>query len=102
MFIGITNFTDIMGNFSRWSMQGYTNIFGPAVYLIIYFAIVGYVYTKQQSAVAGAVAIIVLSSAYIGSSVFLGHDTITVFLVVITALTFTGLIVMFMVRRRAK
>lgn len=102
MFIGITNFTEIMGNFSSWSMRGYTNIFGPAVYLIIYFAIVGYVYTKQQSAVAGAVAIIILSSAYIGSSVFAGHDAIVTFLVVITALTFTGLIVMFVARRRAR
>ena len=58
------NFTYIQEHLVSWSMQGYETVLGGFVYPLIFTAIIGYVYLKQQSAVAASIGILIILAAF--------------------------------------
>jgi len=84
----------------NWSMQGYTNAAGFFVWPIIFSFIIGYVVIKQKSVVAGAVGILVLFACFGTSSLMVGVSEWVMFAQLMFALVVTGLVVMFLMRRR--
>ena len=62
----ITNYTDIINGTGiiEYSMSAYVGILGVFTYPLIFCGIIGYVYLKQQSVVAVAVATLVLFTAF--------------------------------------
>ena len=66
----LTNFTTIMQDFWNWSFQGYTNVVGFFFYPIIFSAIIGYIYLKNQSALTATVAILLFFGAFGATGVF--------------------------------
>jgi len=58
------NFTDIIQNLVNWSTHGYVMTLGVFFWPILFTGIIGYVYLKQQSLVAAAVAILILFAAF--------------------------------------
>ena len=72
----ITNFTDIINGTGiiNYSMDAYIGILGVFTYPLIFCGIIGYVYMKQQSVIAAAVATLILFAAFdtlvLGTGVF--------------------------------
>ena len=72
----ITNFSDIVNGTGiiNYGMQAYVIILGGFTYPLIFCGVIGYVYMKQQSVIAAAVATLILFSAFdtfvLGASVF--------------------------------
>lgn len=62
----ITNFSDIINGTGiiEYSMQAYVGILGAFTYPLIFCGIIGYVYVKQQSVVAAAIATLILFTAF--------------------------------------
>jgi len=84
----------------NWSMQGYTNAAGFFVWPIIFSFIIGYVYIKQKSAVAAAASILVLFACFGTSSLMIGVSEWVMFMQLMFALVVTGMVVLFLMRRR--
>jgi len=83
-----------------WTMQGYTNALGFFVWPIIFSFVIGYVVIKQKSIVAGAVGLLVLFACFGTSSLMIGVSEWVMFAQVMFALSITGLVVFFLIRRR--
>ena len=92
------NFSYIQTHFIEWSLQGYINVLGYFFLPLMFCAIVGYVYFKQQSYVAAAIAALVLFSAF--GEAMLGVEVFTMFMHLLVALTITILFLVFLSRRR--
>jgi len=62
----ITNFTELINGTGiiDYSMSAYIGILGVFTYPLIFCGIIGYVYMKQQSVVAAAIATLVLFTAF--------------------------------------
>lgn len=62
----ITNFTDIINGTGiiEYSMNAYEVVLGVFAYPLIFCGIIGYVYMKQQSVIAAAVATLILFAAF--------------------------------------
>ena len=62
----ITNYTELINNTGiiNYSMNAYIAILGVFTYPLIFCGIIGYVYTKQQSVIAAAVATLILFTAF--------------------------------------
>ena len=62
----ITNFTEMINGTGiiNYSMQAYIGILGVFTYPLIFCGIIGYVYMKQQSVIAAAVATLILFAAF--------------------------------------
>jgi len=95
-----------MHNFTYWSehlieqsMLGYTTALGFFVWPIIFTAIIGYVYLKNQSVVAAAVVILIFVAAF-GDSLA-DVPTLYIFLHVLVALIITGLFLVFFTKIRS-
>jgi len=97
---GAMNWTYIMENFMEWCMQGYVGILGAFVWPIIFVAIIGYVYIKQQSAVAAAIATLMLSVVMISSNFIMKISPLMQFLQIMVCLVLAGLMVYWIARRR--
>jgi len=97
MFL-ISNFTEITSNLTKWSLQGYETTLGVVFYAIVFSAIIGYVYLKQQSAVAAVAVILIIVTAF--GVILTGLDPWVNFLYLIVAFTITGLILIFVIRKR--
>jgi hypothetical protein len=82
----------------QWSMQGYTIALGFFVWPIIFTSIIVYVYLKDQSVVAAAIAILIFVSAF--SDVFIGVPALYGFLHVLVALIIAGLFLVFFTKMR--
>lgn len=93
------NFTEWMNNFMEYSMQGYENALGFLMYPVLFSAIIAYVYLKTQSVVAFAVAVMLIFVAF-GSNAFLGVPEFYSFMHIVVALIFTGLVLIFISKRR--
>jgi len=94
-----------MHNWSYWhenllqqALLGYTEVLGFFVYPIMFSAIIGYIYMKNQSAVAGAVAILIIFASF--GNVFLGVDPWYSLMQILVALSVTALILMFITKYR--
>lgn len=94
------NFTDILGDFVGWSIQGYVTVFGTFFWPIIFSSVVGYIYLKQQSVVTAAIAIIILFAAFGGTGVFTGLDIYVMLMQLIAILALSGLVLLFIMSRR--
>ena len=58
------NYTYWQENLMELSMQGYVAVLGVFVWPLIFCAIIGYVYVKQQSATAAAIVALILFAAF--------------------------------------
>lgn len=92
-------------NFTYWhqhlfelSMQGYTTVLGVFVWPLIFMGVIGYVYLKQQSYVAAAVATLVIISTF--GNYLIGVDELMILLYLFVALAMTGLILIFLSKKR--
>ena len=92
------NWTNITTDFMDWSMQGYSNILGVFMWPVIFSAVIGYVYLKQQSAVAAAVAILIIFAAF--SNAMLGVENWTSLMHIFVSLIATALFLLFLTRMR--
>lgn len=92
------NWTYIMQNFSSWSMQGYTNALGIFVWPIIFSAVLGYIYLKNQSLIMLAAGILIIMATFI--NYFVGMEIWINILFILFAMIITGLFLFFFVRRR--
>lgn len=93
------NFTEIMNNFIDFSTQGYTHIFSILFWPIVFTAIIGYVYMKQQSIVAAAVATLLIFAAF-GSSLLMGMSAFNSIMLIFTSLALTALVLLFISKVR--
>jgi len=98
------NFTEIIGNFTSWSLQGYTDstyaVVGVFFWPMMFMAVFGYVYIKQQSAVAAVVASIIIFAAFGATGVFAGAEIFTQMMHLFTALILTALFLVILSKRR--
>ena len=72
----VTNFTELINGTGivNYAMQPYVGILGVFTYPLIFCGIIGYVYMKQQSVIAAAVATLMLFVAFdalvLGAGIF--------------------------------
>ena len=92
------NFTYWVQNLIPMSMQGYENVLGVFVWPLIFMAITGYVYLKQQSAVAAAVCLLILFAAF--GNVLMGIDPFMNLMHILISLVMTALILIFISKYR--
>jgi len=88
---------------NRWSimeyaMRGYVNTLGVFTWVIIFTAVIGYSYLKNQSVVIAAAMIIILIAAF--SNALIGVETWINLLMILSLLAFTGLLVYFLIKQR--
>jgi len=93
-----TNFTNVRENFISWSLQGYTTALGFLFWPIVFSTLIGYVYIKQRSATAAIAAILIIFAIF-GSSL-IGVGPWVTLLYIVVSLAFTGLLLLFIIRRR--
>lgn len=61
---------NISGNWSTWITDAYTGILGNWFWPIVFFGVIGYVYTVNKSATAAAVAICILFGVFGVTGIF--------------------------------
>jgi len=79
-------------------MQGYHTALGAFVWPLIFCGVIGYVYLKQQSYVAAAVAAMIIISVF--GNYMTGMETFMSILWILVALAITGLFLIFLSKRR--
>jgi len=96
-----------MVNWSDWSsdligksMAPYETTMGVFAWVLIFTAIIGYVYLKQQSYIAAATAGIVLLTAFAATGYIVGADSWILMITIFISLAVTGLFVLFIAKRR--
>lgn len=96
----ITNFSELINGTGiiEYSMQAYEVIFGVFTYPLIFCGIIGYVYMKQQSVIAAAVATLVLFSAF--DVVILGAGIFVTVMHILVTIAIGALFLMFFTRWR--
>lgn len=96
----LNNWSYIHGNLTEWALSGYITTVGLGAWFwaIIFSAVIGYVYLKQQSFTAAAVAALILIAAF-GNSL-LGLELWVSLMHILVALTFTALLLIFLTKLR--
>ena len=94
------NFTYIQQHFLEFLFQGYTQIAGYFVWPIIFTTFVAYIYVTNRSAVSAAVGILIICAGFVGTGVFVNTPVVTMLFQLVVALSITGLVVIFLTRRR--
>lgn len=96
----ITNFSELINGTGiiNYSMQAYIGILGVFTYPLIFCGIIGYVYTKQQSVIAAAVATLVLFAAF--DAVILGVGIFVTVVHILVTIAIGALFLMFFTRWR--
>jgi len=96
-----------MVNWSEWSghlvdksMAGYETTMGMGAWVLIFTAIIGYVYLKQQSFVAAASAGIIILTSFAATGYLLDVDTWILMITIFISLALAGLFVLFISKRR--
>ena len=94
-----------MHNWTYWSehlfelsMQGYVNVLGFFVWPLIFSAVIGYIYLKNQSVVAAAIAILIIFAAF--GNYLVGVDAWYSIMYIIVALAITALVLVFLTKWR--
>ena len=105
--VSMPNITIPTFNFSEWqpnlftmSIMGYVQVVNIFFWPIVFSGIIAYVYRKNMSAVSAGVAILIIFAGTATSDVFLGADVFVLFMQLALTLVFTGLVVVFLLRRR--
>ena len=91
------NFTYIAQNLVNWSMSAYTTVLGGFVWPVIFAAVIGYVYLKNQSLTIAAVAALIIFAVF--GNALVGVDAFINFLYIGVSLITTGIILLFIIRR---
>ncbi len=94
------NFSYMQQNLIPMMIQGYERVLGHFIWAFIFSAIIGYIVVKNKSTTAGAVAILLIFGAFGSTSVFLQMSAFTMFMQLIFALSITGIVVVYFMRRR--
>ena len=84
------NWSDWSSNLVDKSMMGYETAMGVGAWILIFTGIIGYVYLKQQSYVAAAVASLVLLTVFAAGG-YLGGMENWVILITIFPVSYTHL-----------
>jgi len=92
------NWSDWSSDLIGKSMMGYETSMGVFVWVLIFTGIIGYVYLKQQSFTAAAVAALVVLTAFI--NYLFGVEAWTNMIIILICLAFTGLLLIFITKRR--
>lgn len=92
------NFTYIRENLVEWSVQGYEYAIPVFFWALLFSAIIGYVYLKQESLVAAAITAMIITSVFGGA--LLGLGTWVIAIQVFVTLIITSLILYFISKRR--
>jgi len=79
-------------------LLGYTNVLGVFLWPLIFSAIIGYIYLKNQSATVAAAGILIIFAAF--SNALIGVDPWYSLMHIIVALVITGLILVFLTKVR--
>ena len=95
------NFTYIMENFWTWSLQGYSTTLGFFFWPIVLSGIIGYIYLKNQSAMAATVAILLFMAAFATTGIWTDIGPFVMILQIIVTLTSATLVVIFISKWRA-
>jgi len=96
----VTNFTDLINGTGiiEYSMSAYTNILFGFTYPLIFCGIIGYVYMKQQSVIAAAVATIILFAAF--DALILRADIFILIMHILVTLAVGSLFLLLFIRLR--
>ena len=92
------NFTYWMENLVELSMQGYITAFGFFFYPLLFSFIIAYVYLKLQSAVAAVIVILIIMAVF--GNALMGVEAWVTVMHLFTALVITGLVLLFVSKRR--
>lgn len=92
------NWTYIQENFIEWSFTPYITALGFLFWPIIFTAVIGYIYVKNQSVVVAAVAILIIFAAL--GNVLANVEGWVSAMQIFTALAMAGLITYFMTKLR--
>jgi hypothetical protein len=92
------NFTYWQENLMQQIMLGYENAIGIFVWPLLFMAVIGYVYLKQQSFVAAAIATLIIISAF--GNYLVGMELWVNIMYILVSLSFTGLFLIFLSKRR--
>ena len=95
------NFTYIMENFWAWSTQGYVDVVGYFFWPVVLSAVIGYIYLKNQSVVAAAIAILLFLAAFGATGIFAHISAFVMILQIIVTLACTALVVLFLSKWRS-
>jgi hypothetical protein len=79
-------------------MYGYNIVLGVFVWPLIFTGVIGYVYLKQQSYVAAAVAAMILIAVF--GNYMAGMEIWVSLIYILVALAITGLVLIFLSKRR--
>lgn len=103
----LSNLTGLSFNFTYWQQHladffllGYIRALGFFFWPLLLTGVIAYVYIKNQSAVAAAVAIIIIFSSFVGSGVFLQIPALVLLMQGIVCLAVAGLVTYFFTHRR--
>ena len=96
----ITNFTELINGTGivNYSMQAYIGILGAFTYPLMFCGIIGYVYMKQQSVIAAAMATLVLFAAF--DTLILGASVFVMVLHILVTIAIGALFLLFFTRWR--
>jgi len=92
------NWSYWMQNFMEQAFLGYENVFGYLFYPILFTGIIGYVYLKNQSYVAAAVATLIIFAAF--GDAFMGVQLWVSLMHILVSLALTGLLLIFLTKIR--
>jgi len=92
------NFTYWIQNLVELSMSGYVSVFGFFFYPLFFSFVMAYVYLKLQSAVAAVVVLLVIMAVF--GNALANVDAWVTVMHLFTALVTTGLILLFISKRR--
>jgi len=96
--MNMSNWTYWQENLMSQIMLGYETALGIFVWPLIFMAVIGYVYLKQQSFVAAAIAAMILI-AVLGNHI-VGIELFNSIMFIFVSLAITGLLLIFLSRRR--
>lgn len=96
--MNLHNFTYIQQHFVDWAMSGYVAILGVFVWPVIFTAVIGYIYLKNQSLLITVAAILMVMAVF--GNALTGMEIWMNLLYVFTALIIAALFLIFFVRRR--
>jgi len=96
--MNMSNFTYWQENLLSQIMLGYETALGFFVWPLLFIAVIGYVYLKQQSFVAAAVAAMTIFAVF--GNYLIGVQTFVNLMYILVALAVTALFLIFLTKRR--
>jgi len=103
----LSNLTNLSFNFTYWQqhlveffIMGYVRALGFFFWPMVFTGIIAYVYIKNQSAVAAAVAILITFASFVTSGIFLQIPALVLLLQGVVCLAVAGLVTYFFTHRR--